>query len=205
VSCATNLSLIQKEQIEALKGARVKFNIQFPYVSASDFAISTGSSKFAIVIDNIQLIKQCGLSIGLNSVVQNSNTESIRQLINFALLNQLPLKLLPQLGNEDSVKFKEAIYPILTQLATKIVDKKTGAIKFYITDGIHETTVLYIDSPCFTKSFPECKTFGEIRIHPDLEMQTCIFKPSCGKLDISGSSSSIIKQLEAAWNNFVKC
>lgn len=38
ISCATNLSLITDEQIVCLSKTRLKFNIQFPFVSDNSFA-----------------------------------------------------------------------------------------------------------------------------------------------------------------------
>lgn len=48
-------------------------------------------------------------------------------MIEFAIQNELPLKLLPQIGLEGSDKFKDQIYPILNRYATTICDKGTGA------------------------------------------------------------------------------
>lgn len=100
ISCATNLSLITDEQIAHLAKTRVKFNIQFPFVSENDFARSTGTGKLCKVLDKIKAVKSAGIKIGLNTVIQSANNDTIEQMVMFALENELPLKLLPQIGLE---------------------------------------------------------------------------------------------------------
>ena len=58
ISCATNLSLISNNQIDKLSGTRVKFNIQFPYISSALFQESTGNGNLSKIIDRIEKVKE---------------------------------------------------------------------------------------------------------------------------------------------------
>ena len=115
ISCATNLSLITTNMIEKLANTRLKFNIQFPYINESAFIKSTGNGFLSKIKSNIKAVKEAGIKIGLNTVIQSRKIEAIIEMIEFAIQNELPLKLLPQIGLEGSDKFKDQIYPILNR------------------------------------------------------------------------------------------
>lgn len=205
LGCATNLSLISEEQISRLAKTRVKFNIQYPYADSEKFHISTGRGYYNHILKQIELIKSSGLRIGLNTVIQKDDLASTEEVINFALSNELPLKLLPQIGLEGSDHFKEMVYPILERLAVSVIDKGTGALRWTLEKEGKKTTVLYIDSPCFNKDIETCREFGELRILPDLRLQPCIFKDSDVKINLEDNAEDIINQMTELWKNFKHC
>ena len=94
VSCASNLSLVTKERIQQLANIPLKFNIQFPFIDASKFQKSTGSGNLSRVMENIRLVRESGLGVGLNSVIQSNSKEDVKEMVEFALKEELPLKLL---------------------------------------------------------------------------------------------------------------
>lgn len=205
ISCATNLSLITDEQIVRLAKTRVKFNIQFPFVSEKDFAKSTGTGKLCKVLDRIKNVKSAGIKIGLNTVIQSANNDTIEQMAMFALENELPLKLLPQIGLKDSDRFIDDILPILKKYAVEFVNKGTGALRWTIRNGNLQTSVLYIDSPCFTQDIKTCRNYGEIRIHPDFMLQCCIMKEANERLCLERGKEFVVDQFERLWNDFDHC
>lgn len=205
ISCATNLSLISDEQIKELSKTRVKFNIQFPFVSDKKFNESTGGGKLSNIMEAIKKVKLAGIDLGLNTVIQSNDMKSVSQMVVFALSNELPLKLLPQIGLDESCKYKEAVFPILQKKAIDCVDKGTGAIRFTLKDGERKTTVLYIDSPCFTKDIKRCKQYGEVRLLPDMKLQACLLKEDVLPLDIEKGKEYVIDQFRQLWNNFNHC
>ncbi len=205
VSCATNLSLITDAQIKCLSKTRVKFNIQYPYVEAEKFARSTGVGNVSKINNSIELVKRAGINIGLNAVIQTIDTEAIGRLLSFAAVNALPLKLLPQIGGNGSDGYKEWVLPMIRQIAVSEKDKGTGAIRWEIIDGQHRTTVLYIDSPCFSKDIETCRNFGELRIHPGLRVQTCINGPLIDDIVFSQGDLPVTSKLNELWKNFTTC
>lgn len=205
ISCATNLSLITDEQIAHLAKTRVKFNIQFPFVSENDFARSTGTGKLCKVLDKIKAVKSAGIKIGLNTVIQSANNDTIEQMVMFALENELPLKLLPQIGLEGSDRFINDIQPILKKYAVEFVNKGTGALRWTIRNGSHQTSALYIDSPCFNQDIKTCRNYGEIRIHPNFMLQCCIMKGTKERLRLENGKEFVIDQFERLWNDFNHC
>ena len=79
------------------------------------------------------------------------------------------------------------------------------SVPLSIKNGAKQTTILYIDSPCFYKDIDTCKNFSEIRIHPDLVAQPCIMKDETYPIDIQKDSEQIINQLNDIWKNFTSC
>lgn len=205
ISCATNLSLLTEEHISKLSGTRIKFNIQFPYISEELFHKSTGNGKFQSILSKIRRVREAGISIALNTVVQSNDDKIYRNMILFAINEELPLKLLPQIGLSGSSKFKEFIYPILKEYVVEFKDKKTGATRWVLEKDGHKTSVLYIDSPCFNKDFEQCRNFAELRVLPDFSLQSCILKDSNVKLDLTAGKDYVLKQLQESWTNFKNC
>lgn len=205
ISCATNLSLLTEEHIAKLSGTRLKFNIQFPYISDELFRKSTGNGKLSLILSKIKSAQEAGISIGLNTVIQSVDAQIYRDMILFAINEELPLKLLPQIGLSESSKFKEFIYPILKEYVVEFKDKKSGATRWVLEKDGHKTSVLYIDSPCFDKDFEQCRNFAELRVLPDFSLQSCILKDSNVKLDLAAGKDYVLKQLQESWTSFKNC
>ena len=205
IGCATNLSLITNTQIQELSSTRVKFNIQFPFASDADFRDSTGTGNYMKVVETIKKVQDSGINIGLNSVIQSLDMSKLVQVLEFALENELPLKLLPQIGLAGSDRFKEKIYPLLQEKAVERIDKGTGAIRYTLEKGNHRITVLYIDSPCFTKDIERCRKYGEVRVLPDMTLQSCILKGGTSPLALERGKEFVLSQFRVLWKDFNQC
>lgn len=206
VACASNLALITKEQVQQLAGIPLKFNIQFPYTDSLKFHKSTGNGNIDNIKVNIRNVRKAGLKVGLNSVIQSECKEDIRNMVDFALEEELPLKLLPQIGLSGSDEFSKFVTPILQEYAVSSKDKGTGAIRWLLEKNGHHTTVLYIDSPCFKHDIEKCRNYAEIRILPDMSLQPCILHPySSIKLELTKGKEYIKQQFRDSWKSLKNC
>ena len=205
IACASNLSRISDSQIKELQGTRVKFNIQFPFISPSKFKLSTGTGNLETILSTINHIRECGLEVGLNTVIQSNNKQDIEDIILFSIHNELPLKLLPQIGLDGSDQFLEWVHPIIDQFAVSFIDKKTGAKRWVVEDSRKRTSVLYIDSPCFSHNINECRNYGEIRVLPDMRTQPCLLKTGEIQLELAKGKDFVIQQLRESWNELRNC
>ena len=206
IGCASNLSMVTEAQLEALKSTRVKFNVQFPFVEQALFSKSTGGGDFDQIVSTIELARELGIEVGLNSVIQKNGVDKVEDMIVFALERELPLKLLPQVGLDESIRYKEGVFPVIEKYATSVLDKGTGAIRWTIEGLGHTTSVLYIDSPCFSRDFSRCKKYGEVRIMPNMVASTCLLNPDESiSLDTRHGSAHVRKQLEELWKSFNRC
>ena len=205
ICCATNLSLITNEQIKELSKTRVKFNIQFPYATNNKFKESTGTGNLSEIMDTIKRVKNAGIDLGLNTVIQSYDMKNVSRIVDFALSNGLPLKLLPQIGLAESVNYKDVVFPILQRHAIDCVDKGTGAIRFTLREGSHITSVLYIDSPCFSNNINRCKKYGEVRVLPNMALQACLLKEEFSPLNIENGKEYVLDQFRQLWKDFSHC
>lgn len=206
ISCATNLSLITKEQINRLSHIPLKFNIQFPFADDIKFRKSTCNGNISHILSNIRIVQNAGIGIGLNCVVQSKTPNDVRNIVLFAIKEELPLKLLPQIGLIGSAEFKNFVFPILEDYAINVRDKHTGAIRWIVESEGHKTSVLYIDSPCFSHDIRTCRNYSEIRLLPDFYIQPCLLRQEEKiKLDLSQGADFIKQQFRDTWNNLKHC
>ena len=205
ISCATNLSLITDAQIKELSHTRIKFNIQFPFATMDDFRQSTGSGNYKKILNTIFKIKEAGISLGLNTVIQSPDLSKLTLVIDFAIANDLPVKLLPQIGLSGSETFKHEIFPLLQKSSVDRIDKGTGAIRYTIEKEKHRITVLYIDSPCFTKDIERCRKYGEVRVLPNMSLQSCILKKKELPLALEKGKGYVLNQFCELWKDFNHC
>jgi hypothetical protein len=113
ISCATNLSLITDEQIDILKGTRVKFNIQFPFISEKEFSKSTGTGNLYNIIDKIKIIKT------KNEVLSYSSDISISDDSLFWLVNNLDV-LQPTVSYDpNKIQIKNRLFTPIEILASE--------------------------------------------------------------------------------------
>ena len=205
ISCATNLSLITDSQIKELSSTRVKLNIQFPFANKTEFRDSTGTGNYKEIEKAIKKVQDASISIGLNTVIQTPDLTKLMPVITFALENDLPLKLLPQIGLSGSDRFKDDVFPVLQMMSSERIDKGTGAIRYTLKSNNHKISVLYIDSPCFTKDIRRCKTYGEVRILPNMSLQPCILKRNGPTLALENGKEFVLNQFCELWKNFNRC
>lgn len=82
------------------------------------------------------MVRNAGLEVGLNCVIQNDIEADVRAMVEFALQEELPLKLLPQIGLTGSKDFKTFVFPILKEYVVSCIDKGTGAIRWLLKKEI---------------------------------------------------------------------
>ena len=152
------------------------------------------------------MLRDAGLDIGLNCVIQRGSAEEVRSMIGYALKEELSVKLLPQIGLWGSQDFKTFVFPILEEYAISRKDKGTGANRWLLEKDGHQISVLYIDSPCFIRDIERCKHYSEIRVLPDMRLQTCILhSENTVTLDLKMGKERVKQQFRKAWKNLKSC
>jgi len=209
IGCATNASFLNEDIIRQLSQTRIKLNIQFPSINNAEFKRVTKIGEFDSIMDTLVLLKRYKVDFGINHVVTNSNWEQVFSTIDFALVHEIPLKLLPDLGDKNIINRKDEVFGYLDSISLKKIDKGTGAIKWWVRSlNFQETQIIYIDSPCFYLDFNLCKNFAEIRLLPNKKLQSCIKKSVITELDfeINVKNRVLIKnKFQEAWNTFTSC
>lgn len=209
IGCATNASFLNEDIVKQLSKTRIKLNIQFPSIERVEFKRITKTGEFDLIMDTLYLLKRYKVDFGINHVVTQSNWEHVFSTINFALIHEIPLKLLPDLSDKNIINRKDEVLRYLDSISVKRIDKGTGAIKWWVrSSNFQETQVIYIDSPCFYLDFNLCKNFAEIRLLPNKKLQSCIKKGVITELDFEINEKNrvlIRNKFQEAWNSFISC
>ena len=203
IGCATNATILNKNIIQQLSKTRIKLNIQFPATTQDNFNKITKTGSFETFGNKIKLLTQHDVNFGLNHCITDCNFDNIFSVIEFAKENELSLKLLPDLKNDNSIVLKEKIFAYLDKIIDSKKDIQTGAVKWKSKSNFQ---VKYIDSPCFYKDFGKCRNYAEVRLLPNFKLQTCIMKPNQFDADLENLDSSSIRiKFQQEWNNFISC
>ena len=209
IGCATNTTFLTESIIKRLAVTRIKLNIQFPAFNVQDFSRITKNGNIYQVIEKLDLLKSYNIPYGLNHVLQPDNFNSIESIIDFAKIYSTSIRLLPDLDNPKSIKLKEKIYPYLDEISLRKINKGTGALKWLIPrENNTELSVMYVDSPCFYKDIDSCRNYAEIRLLPDLKLQSCIKKEEFYFLDFNINKNNkqlILDKFQLSWKDFISC
>lgn len=212
IGCASNTQFFDDEIIKKLAHTRIKLHIQCPTLNQKRFERITGTNLFENLHKNLQKLKSNKIEYSLNYVLISPNIDDFQELLPFILENNINLKILPFI-NKNTLNynnFKKKIIPFLNSLSFNYENQNNGSLKWWIKTYNGETlNIKYIDSPCFNLDFNTCKNYAEIRLFPDLTLQSCLIDPSKKKridFELCEENFPKLRQLfQQAWQNFTHC
>lgn len=206
IGCATNLSLVDQSMIESLSSTRIKLNIQFPTVDAVEFSNITRTGDLYRVRSKLDMCKDNGLPFGLNHVLTANNIGKLPDVVKWAIQYDAPLKILLDIYSSTHMSIVKLVHECLDNLSFSKFDLKNGSIKWKVHTALQShVTITLVNSPCFTKDKASCVNYGEIRLHPDLKLQTCIQDTDYHEFGFpvkSEMSSNIQSKLQDLWISF---
>ena len=203
IGCATNTQFFDDDVINILAKTRIKLQIQFP---------SSNQRKFEPLLDNLKKLRQSKIEFSLNYVLLTPNINDFQQILPFLYDNEIGLKLLPYV-NDKTLKnneFKKFIIQFLDSISFKYENQNNGSLKWWLdTPSGKVIAIKYIDSPCFEYEFAKCKNYAEVRLLPNLAVQSCLINPADNlKIDfeLCEENQTQVKQVfQKAWQNFTHC
>lgn len=212
IGCATNTQFFTDETITALSKTRINLHIQFPTYDKVKFKSITKSDLYDSMILNLSKLKKENVSFSLNYVLLTPNIDDFKHLLQFLYDNTISLKLLPYVNDKTlkSNDFQKEIIPFLDSISYQYENQNNGSLKWWVkTPSDKVITIKYINSPCFKFEFGICKNYAEIRLTPNLEIQSCLINTEGNlKLDfeLTQENKKNIKDIfESSWMNFTHC
>lgn len=209
IGCATNLSLLDESVIKRLSNTRLTFNIQFPAINSQNYNRITNSTNGDDIIHKISLLKKYKIEFKLNFVWMKESIEPLLDILKFCLKMNFGLKILPFIS-EKTLKqnqFKKLALDYIVPILGQPKIKAGGALRWEISNGDEYFVIKYVDNPCFDKDFAKCKDYAEIRLLPNLELQSCLLKSeniSISKNELN-YSELINNKVDLLWKNFTNC
>ena len=201
VGLATNGSLITESLAARLATTRVMVTMHFPAINPENyFKITGGDKKF---FDKcIELFDRYEIDYSFNYVLYPNTIENLDDVINYSVARGKRLKLLPYLEHDFKNFSADMIKNIGERLkkfdVQKTRDEINGITWWKFQNG---AAIKLLDSPCYEKNIVKCRAYGEIRLLPSMELQTCIFGRSL-KLNEDDDLNKILDEL---WDNFRAC
>lgn len=209
IGCATNMSLLDESLIKRVSKTRATLNIQFPSSKKHEYNKITNSQESDNIINKLLLLKKLRVDFKLNFVWMKENLQPLSDILDFCLENNYGLKILPYISPR-TLKFNNyrniAIEHIVQRLGQPKV-KEGGALRWIITNKDDQFVIKYVDSPCFDKDFMKCKNYAEIRLLPNLELQTCLLKSSNVSINNYELNSGVLisNKVDLLWETFTNC
>lgn len=209
IGCATNMSLLDESLIKRLSKTRVTLNIQFPSSNKNEYDKITGSRESDSIIPKLLLLKELNIDFKLNFVWMKEDSKPLSNILDFCIENNFGLKILPFISarTRKSNNYRNiAIEYILPRLGQPEV-KEGGALRWVINNKNSQFAIKYVDTPCFDNNFNECKNYAEIRLLPNLELQTCLLKSSNISINRKDfiSGELISNKFDLLWETFTTC
>lgn len=209
IGCATNMSLLDETLLWRLSKTRVSLNIQYPSCSKHEYNKITNSCQGERIFNKIVLLKKLNIEFKLNYVWMKESIKPLTDMLDFCLVNSFSLKILPIISAKTlkyNQYWKLATDYIISKLGQPEV-KTGGALNWEITIGEKQFVIKYIDNPCFDKNFNKCKSYAEIRLLPNLELQSCLLKSNNITIGLNelNSSELLINKIDLSWKNFTHC
>ena len=209
IGCATNMSLLDKTLLERLSKTRITFNIQYPSCNMQDYNKITSSSEGDSILNKIMQLKKSNIEFKLNFVWMKEDMKPLSDILDFCLKNNFSLKILPYIAKKTikhNLYKKLALDYIVPELGQP-KEKAGGALRWEILSGKKPFVIKYVDTPCFNNDFNKCKDYAEIRLLPNLELQTCLLKSNNISIndDELNSSEIIRNKVDLSWKNFTSC
>ena len=212
LGCATNTQFFDDDIIRALARTRIKLNIQFPSLSERKFEAITKTTLYRPMLQNLVKLKDAGVDFSLNYVLLTPDTSDFEDILPFLIDQQISIKILPFV-NKQTLKrneFRKYMIPLLDGISHQYEDMNNGSLKWRVKiSNDKDIIVKYIDSPCFGFEFDICKNYAEIRLLPDLTIQSCLIDTSGNlKLDFDlcePNQARVQETFQTAWKNFTHC
>ena len=201
VGLATNGSLMTEPIIKRLAKTRVMVTLHLPATNSQSYLRVTNGDKKNF--DKcIAFFDSYGINYSFNSVLYPATIDNLGAVINYSVACGKRLKLLPYL-EKDFKNFSAAtMVNLIERFKTfdgqKARDELNGITWWKFPNG---AAIKLLDSPCYESSISKCRAYGEIRLLPNLELQTCIFGQSV-KLNTLDNLKELLNEL---WDKFQAC
>lgn len=209
IGCATNMSLLDETLIGRLSKTRITFNIQYPSYNMQNYNKITNSWEGESILNKILLLKKSNIEFKLNFVLMKESIKPLSDILEFCLKNNFGLKILPFISKKTlkQNQYKKLATDFMIPKLGQPKLKEGGALRWEISGGEKPFVIKYVDHPCFDNDFNKCKDYAEIRLLPNLELQSCLLKSNNISINHIELNSSVLirNKVDLSWKNFTGC
>lgn len=212
IGCASNGQLITESTARRLSNTRVKVNINLPDLNPDRFREITQWGSLARLLGKLDLFDLLHLDYAFNTVTQAGGIPSTLSVIDFAWQKGKRLKILPYVDRTHPARPTDEaeLFHYLDRISKSAIIEPTSR-KWVLADrGSGNTTIKYVNFPCYNQDINACREYAEVRLLPDFRIQPCLIRPDLiyrldGKSNEAFKTRNIIPTFEMAWKNFISC
>lgn len=210
ISCASNASLLDKKKIDILTSYHVNMTVNFPAVDKKSYKEIVGRDYFDKVLANLTLMKENNMFIVLNFVMCDKTKKNFKQVLDFAIKENLNLKILPFMSNKNihdssSIFLYDTLYSILDKYRyEQHEDIERARTTWYVHVNENVLRIRTYKNPCIDRSFALCKEVNELRIMPNMNIKTCMFANDGHSIRWNDNKLAL-EDLKDIWTSFKCC
>ena len=201
VGLATNGSLLTENLAQRLSKTRVMVTLHLPSQSPRNYRHITGG-ELQRLKNCIALLEKYKIDYSFNYVLYPKTINNLDEVLNYSLRCGKRIKLLPYIERG----FKNFSAEIMKQIdlmvgqfdCVKEYDENNGITWWKFVNG---AVIKMIDSPCYERSISKCRNYAELRLLPDLRLQSCIF----GTPEFLKDADNLPKKMDELWLYFNSC
>ena len=204
IGLATNGSMMTKEIAERLAHTRTMVTLHFPAYDAEAYHYIT-KADFSAFLNCTKLLTEYHIPFSYNYVLYPETMQNFDKVLHSPILKARKIKLLPYIEegfHNFSSEIAEHIVQELDHIALSRSELKTEEIITWQLEN--QIKVKMVHSPCYSANMESCRSYGEVRLLPNLELQKCIFDKQHYYIDIN-NKNNIREILKKMWDEFTYC
>jgi len=204
IGLATNASLLTEEIVERLAKTRILLTIHFPAVDEAEYERVTGKSN-AQFWGNIDLLEKYGVEYSFNFVLYPEIIRNFENVLSEVIQRKKKIKILPYIErgfNNYSDTIISELEERLDMMTKNTIYSSEDGVKVWKFDNGGKAKLIY--SPCYSSNINVCRSYGELRLLPDLSLQKCIFDNKRVSIE-HFSELEIRNTISKLWEEFNNC
>jgi len=193
IGLATNGTLLTPSLSRVLSEYTNNVRINLPTINSERYRKIIGRNDLNQVINSIDMLKSDQAKVGINVVYCGQSARDIIDLLEFATERRIDVKFLewiPIKSHEKSMPLPNMLQDVVRKFAYKKCELSKSLTIYDIAINNYKTKVRILKNRCALRSEYACKEYPEIRLLPNLELQSCLISNRNNiSLDINNSQS----------------
>lgn len=186
----SNIVLLKEDDIDFLNYNINRVRINFQSTNKGDFERIVGIDRFEKLFRLIELMKKTDVHICLNYVYNDLSKDLLPSIVEYADKNDLEMKVLEMIKYSYNFRFYAPIQNAKDYLESVSIKREKDYQNddlYYLREGGKKIRLCY--SHCNTNNGLDCRTLGELRVSPTMDIYHCLHEG--GELETISKDSTV--------------
>ena len=213
IGMATNGLRLTRDDVRRVAKTRLRLNIHLPATSDPSYRQVTTVPGFGLLQARLVDLASCGVPFALNYVHEPDDLPRLIEALQMCRrcghdIKVLPVTTGPRQRGDPRVEVAAAIgaaFPGWTVAEGRVTPTTYAWTLTPSAAANRPIRVKLVEPPCFNLDHAACISYGEIRLLPDLRVQSCILdSPQLGSPQ-HPAVESVVGAIDEAWAGFTRC